>query len=630
MSFASFPIDTLGLKQQHVNACARGESRPLGITSRDLPRYLFPYPLLDELTAAGLVTAADVLLAAPADLAKKLRNYSGVPVQIPDLVQAVAQAISPQVHSVSSLISSSESEESTVPNFISTGDAALDAMLGGGVRVGTITDIAGERCVVTTSRADESAAGKSHLTLSLAVAAQLPPPPLPQQDEGGEAVASTSAAYGAGGGTIILTSERVLTTTRLVELAEGMSARVDNPPPIDEILDNVHTSRVIDIDALEHALTFAVPPMLAARRPETYSPMLGQRTGARNRQAVPDEPPLRRRQRGLKPIRLLIIDSITALLRGETERSSTSLTQRSRYLCTIGDRLKALAVEYELAVVVVNQVKDVFAPGFGVGLPVTSGLPGVTTLNGVEGVTSLPGVSAMKLNGGAPPSSQASSVEATALPPMLYATQARHFSGQSPGVAKEAALGIVWANTVNTRLMLARTGRRRVVTDDDLLGIKRARTAPPPPQQHVQPAQLPHAPPLAPDAHVQADTDRSEEKELVRRFHLVFSPFAPPATLDYVILPDGIRTLPASLRLVDLGPAIRRRDLRLRAALEDEGQVFPGPAPQPVAAEEDGPGAHLGSDVYDEMDIPPELWEGLDDAELGEMPGSPLAAGVVD
>lgn len=378
-----------------------------------------------------------------------------------------------------------------------------------------------------------------------------------------------------------------------------MSARVDDPPPIAEILDNVHTSRVVDIDALEHALAFAVPPMLAARRPETNSPLLGQQVVHEPSTSRGESPP-RRPRRGEKPICLIIIDSITALLRGETESSSSSLTQRSRYLCTIGDRLKALAVQYELAVVVVNQVKDVFAPGFGVGVPITSALPGVSTLNGADGVTSLTGDVA-------PPPSQASSVD-TALPPMLYATQARHFSGQSAGVAKEAALGIVWANTVNTRLMLARTGRRRVVTDDDLRGLKRARTV------HA----AGHPPPDG-----QSNGEVGEDKELIRRFQLVFSPFAPPAMLDYIILPDGIRALPASLRLVDLGPAIRRRDLRLRAALDD-GRASPGP----TRDDDDDPGAHLGSDIYDEMDIPPELWEGLDDEV--EPPGSPMAVGVVD
>ncbi|KLT39063.1 hypothetical protein CC85DRAFT_232269, partial [Cutaneotrichosporon oleaginosum] len=174
-------------------------------------------------------------------------------------------------------------------------------------------------------------------------------------------------------------------------------------------------------------------------------------------------------------IRLLIIDSITALLRGQTEGSTTSLAQRSLYLSSIADRLKALAVAHELAVVVVNQVKDVFAPGFG----------------GID--------------------------PDEALPPMLYATQARHFSGQSPGVAKEAALGIVWAISVNTRLMLARTGRRRILSDDDLRSAKRARS----------------------DHPLQHQTSETEEKVLVRRIHLVFSPFAHPATLDYVILGDG-------------------------------------------------------------------------------------------
>ncbi len=74
-----------------------------------------------------------------------------MPVQIPDLVQAVSKAIAPQVRK--SLVSppvndgdeQREERESTLPTFISTGDATLDAMLGGGVRVGAITEITGER-----------------------------------------------------------------------------------------------------------------------------------------------------------------------------------------------------------------------------------------------------------------------------------------------------------------------------------------------------------------------------------------------------------------------------------------------------------------------------------------------------
>jgi RecA/RadA recombinase len=69
-----------------------------------------------------------------------------VPIQIPDLVQAVAQAISPQAHTAASLLTPlADVEEGVVPTFILTGDAALDSMLGGGVRVGAITEITGER-----------------------------------------------------------------------------------------------------------------------------------------------------------------------------------------------------------------------------------------------------------------------------------------------------------------------------------------------------------------------------------------------------------------------------------------------------------------------------------------------------
>lgn len=286
--------------------------------------------------------------------------------------------------------------------------------------------------------ANHSGAGKSTLTMSLAVRAGL-----------------------AGFGTIILTSERRLATSRLVDLAASLCSETELPA----ILDNIQTNRVDDIDALEHALSFVIPPMLQARGSAAT-------------------------QTGQKPIRLLIVDSITALLRGETAISGAGLTQRSRLVCIITDLLKALAAQFNLAVVVVNQVSDSF--------PVPTA------------------------------SSQSHDV------PMLYSTQAQHFSGQSPGIRKEAALGIVWANAVNTRVMLAKTGRRIAVD--------------------------------------QAGEGHEEDKVLLRRAHLVFSPFAAPGTLDFVLEQGGARGLPGSHKALDLGPALRRRDARLRAMGEEASQ----------------------------------------------------------
>ncbi|TXT07377.1 hypothetical protein VHUM_03097 [Vanrija humicola] len=237
------------------------------------------------------------------------------------------------------------------------------------------------------------------------------------------------------------------------------------------------------------------------------------------------------------------------------------LVQRSRHLCTVADRLKALAVEYDLAVVVVNQVSDVFFHGAG----------------------------------GPPPGQP--------LPPMAYATQARLFSGQSPGVAKEASLGIVWANAVNVRIMLARTGRRRKLAADDILHGKKRRT----------------------DAGVAVSLglEFDDKPTLVRRLHVVFSPFACPGTLDYVIMPSGIHALPGTFKAITLGPALRRRDLRLLAKLGEQLGDADEPEPQATAPAQT---QQAVDEVYDDFgDLPAEFWEG------GDIPSDdPVALGVVD
>jgi DNA repair protein RAD57 len=137
------------------------------------------------------------------------------------------------------------------------------------------------------------------------------------------------------GGSIILTSERELPTDRLIQLAKSMLAsqkpqKHQTPiptPTVKRLLDNIHTNKCTDVDALDHALSYSLPWVLE-----------------KNRLAGTD-------------IRLIVLDSITALFRGgETTFSSTSagLAHRSRLLCSIADKLKALAVEYDIAVVVIN------------------------------------------------------------------------------------------------------------------------------------------------------------------------------------------------------------------------------------------------------------------------------------
>ncbi|KAL1412052.1 DNA repair protein rhp57 [Vanrija albida] len=515
MSFASFPLDTLPLKPAQSAAAKR----------------------------AGFATAADVLLLPHSDVSRKLRA-GGVSIATSnklaqEVIHDVATALTPASHRLTELLAD-DLEQVEDDGWIRTGDPDLDEALGGGIHTGVLTELVGE-----------SAAGKSHLTSTFALAAGVP------------GLSSNP------GGAIVLTSERVLSTDRLVELAPALLARAGADTPVSELLDNIHTSRIGDIDSLEHTLQFIIPHMLESRRWGTHSPLKGE--------IATDERP-QARAPGQKPIRVLVIDSITALLRGETATSGAGLVQRSRHLCTVADRLKALAVEYELAVVVVNQVSDVFFDRLDRPLP--------------------PSHSA---------SSQASAVDEgpdQPLPPMLYATQARLFSGQSPGVAKEASLGIVWANAVNVRVMLARTGRRRKLAADDILHGKKRKTDA--------------------GATVPLGLEFDDKPALVRRLHVVFSPFSSPGTLDYVIMPSGIHSLPGTFKPMTLGPALRRRDMRLLAKLGEQPDEAEPAAPvqtQPVAED-----VADEVEVYDDLgDLPPEFWEG------GDIPSDdPVAVGVVE
>lgn len=387
--------------------------------------------------------------------------------------------------------------------------------------------------------ADPSAAGKSHLTLALSLAAQLP-------------ALSTSP-----GSVLVLTSERPIATTRLMEMGEAMLARHPDPanPTIDEMLDNVETSPVADADSLEHCLSFFLPPLLASRRTTEGSALLGEDITPKldppaEAETVDGVNGTQGRKRTKPPVRLLILDSLAALLRSETSLSGGGLVQRSRRLCSQSDRLKALALEYHLAIVVVNQVSDVF-----IGEQPRDG------------------------------------------PEMLYAAQARHFNGQTAGGRKEAALGIVWANCVNTRIMLARTGRRKLVTLSDFAGegSRKRKRVDTPTNQHERSGQ---------QAEEGVGVQLGEEPSLIRRIHQVFSAYGPPGSADFVLAKSGVHVLPGSYRVVDLGPALRRRAAR-NAPLADN------------ATPEDTPeGTQVGE--YELGDLPEAFWD------------DELAVGVVD
>ena len=93
-----------------------------------------------ETQSADLHTAADVLIPSTADLAKRLRFLKLDAVR--ELVLAVSRAIVPASGRMDELVV----EEGEVDgDWLGTGDSGLDRCLGGGLRVGCLTELTGER-----------------------------------------------------------------------------------------------------------------------------------------------------------------------------------------------------------------------------------------------------------------------------------------------------------------------------------------------------------------------------------------------------------------------------------------------------------------------------------------------------
>ncbi|XAO26469.1 hypothetical protein I312_105306 [Cryptococcus bacillisporus CA1280] len=551
MSFASFPIETLDLPNNFREAALKANLTTSAIL-------LSPIPKLTELLKCKIPFAQD-------------------------LVKAVSQALAPEPVTLDVLFDEDYGQgacekgtgEEMVGKgkgkWISTGDEGLDECLGGGLRRGCLYEIAGE-----------SAAGKSHFALTLALCCQL------------------SSLTSSPGGSLILTSERELSTDRLIQLAESLLATHEPragehhegeiDPRVKGLLDNVLSNRVGDIDALEHALSYVIPALLESRLKASSS------------SSSPSSQPFPSRTR-LKPIRLIILDSLTALLRGGSASSpstrpvatsSSFLTERSKHLCVVADLLKALAVTYDVAVVVINQVSDVFprhVPASSFGSPsAAAGTPPSSAWDQTQPFG--PGMaqhqaSSGKGNGGDPP--------------MLYASQSRWFSGQSDVLNKEASLGIVWANAVNVRIMLSRTGRRRMLDQNDLRPVKRRRPR---------------------DQNEDEDQNQDEEAEakptLIRRMHVVFTLFCPSGTVDYAITPSGIHSLPGSYEPVNILENMRKvwgngkgtQTASVMMGTGDIGMGWGGIEKEGVGAVVGGSG--LQGDVFDDYgELPAEYWDAV-------------------
>lgn len=215
---------------------------------------------------------------------------------------------------------------------------------------------------------------------------------------------------GIDGATCYITGTSILPTSRLIDIRETHPLL---SPSLCDLAD-VHTIRASEIPLLLHVLSHRLPTLL--------DQLLAQP--------------------GRKPVKLLVLDALTELFHTHDRVSKDTLFERSRSLTEISHHLHTLASKYQIAVLVLNEVSDVFDRS----ADADAGRPGE----------------------------------------VLYREQSRWFNRADDipgGSRKEASLGLVWANQVNARIMLSRTERMRVVDDEDGRRTKRPRLEDP--QAHL-------------------------------------------------------------------------------------------------------------------------------------------------
>lgn len=155
------------------------------------------------------------------------------------------------------------------------------------------------------------------------------------------------------------------------------------------------------------------------------------------------------------PVRLIVIDSIAALFRSEFDNTPVDLKRRSSIFFKISGRLKSLAKKFDLAVILTNQVVDLVGPSEGA--------------NGLK-------VGNLRY---------------------LY----------SSGRRVSPALGLAWANCVNSRIFLSRE-EEEVLVDE----------------------------PTGP-----VDEGSIGQVRVTRRLHVIFSPHLPYSSCEFLITREGIQ-----------------------------------------------------------------------------------------
>ena len=217
---------------------------------------------------------------------------------------------------------------------------------------------------------------------------------------------------------------------------------------------------------------------------------------------------------GQRPVKLLVIDSIADLFLALERTTTATLVERSRNLNELSSLLHSLASDHQIAVVVINRAQDVFDWSSNGGVP----------------------------DGG------------SELGQLVYREQSRWF-GSADSMheerAKEAMLGLAWANQINVRIMFTRTSRERRIEDicgPEERGSKRRRVS----LDHFASVRSSSSPLRSGSPAV------SMEKIQVRRMTVVFSTVSPPCSVDFVVTPSGVFGLADSLTAGPSDPSPQR------------------------------------------------------------------------
>ncbi|KAG0705207.1 P-loop containing nucleoside triphosphate hydrolase protein [Suillus ampliporus] len=241
-----------------------------------------------SLERGGYKNLSDLLLSTPSDISRTARIP---PQEVTEILKAACRECALPINKITDL--PLEGEEK-----ITTGDADLDGMLGGGIRTGMLWEVVGE-----------SAAGKTQFALQLSLLVQLPP-----------------RLGGVLGSAFYLTVASQLQTTRMEQI---LNTHPLLSPSLCSFANIQHTT-VPTIDKLIFVLSKSLPQYITA-----------------NDQNSPS-----------KPLKLIVIDAIAELFHTSKRTTTQFLVERSRRLSEIGTLLHSLASKHQIAILVLNEVSD--------------------------------------------------------------------------------------------------------------------------------------------------------------------------------------------------------------------------------------------------------------------------------